>query len=125
MISLCWFAVNRDPDLSALRLEHDVLPTHAPDHVERLLRFAAQGQRFHVLRNAAFADGTHILLERKEAFRRAQSFDALMRPLVVVVFDPEFDSFPRRLKAVELGSGQELLPDGLPEPFDFAQRHEM
>jgi hypothetical protein len=125
LISLCWFAVNRDPDLSALRLEHDVLPTHAPDHVERLLRFAAQGQRFHVLRNAAFADGTHILLERKEAFRRAQSFDALMRTLVVVVLHPVGNAFHRALEGFKTGPLQELRPDGFPEPLDLAERHGM
>jgi hypothetical protein len=119
------FAINRDPYLSALRLKHDVLPAHAPDHVERLLRFATQGQRFHVFRNAAFADATHILLERKEAFRRAQAFDALMGTLVVVVLHPVGNAFHRALKGFKTGPIQELLPDGFPEPLDLAERHGM
>lgn len=61
----------------------------------------------------------------KEAVRRAKPFDALMGPLVVVIFDPEFDPFPRRLEALELGAGKELLPDGLPEALNLAERHGM
>jgi len=48
-----------------------------------------------------------------------------MRPPVVVVLHPEPNPLPGRLKAVELRSLQELLPDGLPEAFDLAQRHGM
>jgi hypothetical protein len=44
-------------------------------------------------------------LDLKEAIRRAQSFDALMRPLVVVVFNPEFDPLTGGVKAVELRPG--------------------
>jgi hypothetical protein len=48
-----------------------------------------------------------------------------MRPLMVVVFHPQAHPLARRLEAVELGPDQELLPDGLPEPFDLAQGHGM
>jgi hypothetical protein len=48
-----------------------------------------------------------------------------MGPLVVVMLHPQPDPLARRLEAVELRSHQELLPDGLPEPFDLAQRHGM
>jgi hypothetical protein len=48
-----------------------------------------------------------------------------VRPLVVVVLDPEPHPLARGLEAVELGSHQELLPDRLPEPFDLAERHGM
>jgi hypothetical protein len=64
-------------------------------------------------------------LDLKEAIRRTQAFDTLIGPLVVVVFDPEFDPFPGRFEAVELGSDEELLPDGGPEAFHFAERHRM
>jgi hypothetical protein len=48
-----------------------------------------------------------------------------MRPPVVVVLHPQAHPLASRLEAVELGPDQELLPDGLPEPFDLAQRHGM
>jgi len=46
-----------------------------------------------------------------------------MRPPVVVVLHPPSNPFAGRLKAVELGPLQELLPEGLPEAFDLAQGH--
>ena len=48
-----------------------------------------------------------------------------MRPLVIVIFDPEPDAFPRRLEAFKLSPREELRPDRLPEPLDLAQSHGM
>jgi len=48
-----------------------------------------------------------------------------MGPLVVVMLDPQPYPLACRLKAVELGSHQELFPDRLPESLDLAQRHGM
>lgn len=48
-----------------------------------------------------------------------------MGPLVVVVLHPQPHPLARRLETVKLGSHQELLPDRLPEPLDFAQSHGM
>jgi len=48
-----------------------------------------------------------------------------MRPPVVVVLHPQPNPLAGRFKAVELGTLQELLPDGLPEAFDLAQGHGM
>jgi hypothetical protein len=42
---------------------------------------------------------------------------------MVVVLHPQTDPLSRRLETVELRSHQELFPDGLPEPFDLAERH--
>ena len=64
-------------------------------------------------------------MDFEEAVRRAQAFDALMRSLVVVILNPEFDPLASALEAVELGAAEELLPDAFPEPFDLAQRHRM
>jgi hypothetical protein len=44
-------------------------------------------------------------------------------PLVIIIFDPKADAVPGRFEALELGAGEELLPDGLPEALDLAQRH--
>lgn len=43
----------------------------------------------------------------------------------VVVPDPETDTLTGSVKAVELGTGKELLVEGLPEPLDFTQCHGM
>jgi hypothetical protein len=48
-----------------------------------------------------------------------------VRPLVIVILDPELSSLDRLLEAVELGPLEELAQDRLPEAFDLAQRHRM
>lgn len=103
--------------------ENDGLAIHASHHVEGRLRFAPQCQFQQVFLNAGLDGFAQFGLDLKEAVGRAQAVDALIGPLVVVMFDPEFDPLARRLEAVELGADQEVLPDGGPEPFDFAQRH--
>ena len=103
--------------------EHDRLAVHPPDHVEGGLRFAAQRQLEEVFLNALFNGVAQLGLDFEEAIRRAETFNALMRPLVVVVFDPEFDPLTGGVKAVELGAIEKLLPDRFPEPLHLAQRH--
>jgi hypothetical protein len=110
-------------EFAFLGAQHDRLAFHAADHVEGRLRFAAQCQFQEVFLDAGFNGFTQCALDLEEAVGRAQPFDTLVGPLVVVVFDPEFDSLARRFETVELGAHQEVLPDGGPEPFDFAQRH--
>jgi hypothetical protein len=105
--------------------EHDGLAVHASHHVERRLRFAAQGQLQQIFLDAGFDGLPQFRLDLKEAVRRTQAFDTLIGPLMVVVFDPEFDPFPCRFEAVELGAHEELLPDGGPEAFHLAERHRM
>lgn len=112
-------------EFSFFGTEHDGLSVHASHHVERRLRFAAQRQFQEVFLNAGLDGFAQFGLDLKEAVGRAQAIDALVGPLMVVMFDPEFDPLACRLEAVELGSNQEVLPDGGPEPFDFAQRHWM
>lgn len=46
-----------------------------------------------------------------------------MRPLVIIIFDPQTNPFPCRLKAFKLGAREKLLPDGFPEAFDLPQGH--
>ena len=112
-------------EFALLGAEHDRLAVHPPHHVERRLRFAAQGQFEQVLLNALFDSLAQLRLDLEEAVGGAQSFDALVGPLVVVMFDPELDAFPRRLEAVELGADEEVLPDGGPEAFHLAEGHGM
>ena len=46
-----------------------------------------------------------------------------MGPLVVVIFDPEFDPLAGRLEGIELRANEEVLPDRGPEALDLAERH--
>jgi hypothetical protein len=105
--------------------EHDRLAVHPPDHVEGGLGFAAQGQLQKVLLNALLDGAAELRLDLEEAVRRAETFNALMRPLVVIVFDPEFDPLASGVETVELGADQEVLPDRGPEAFDLAEGHGM
>ena len=85
--------------------EHDGLAVHASHHVKGRLRFAAQGQLQKVLLNAGFDGFAQFGLDLEETVRRTEAFNALIGALMVVMFDPEFDAFPRRLEAIELGAG--------------------
>ena len=92
-------------ELALLGAQHDGLSVHASHHVERGLGFTAERQFQEVFLNALFDGAAQLRLDLEEAVGRTQSFDALMRPLVVVIFDPEFDAFAGGLEAVELGAG--------------------
>ena len=110
-------------ELALLGAEHDGLAVHAADHVEGRLGFAAQGQFEEVVLDALLDGFAQIILDLEEAVGRAKAADALMGPLVVVVFDPELDALAGELEALELGADQEVLPDRGPEALDLAQRH--
>jgi hypothetical protein len=116
---------NAEFEFALLSAEHDGLAVHPPHHVERRLRFAAQSQFQQVFLDAGLDRLTQLGLDLEEAIRRAKTFDALMRPPVVVILDPEFDPLTGGVEAVELGAGEELLPDRLPEAFALAQSHGM
>jgi hypothetical protein len=89
-------------EFALLGAEHDGLAVHASDHVEGRAGFAAQGQFQQVIPEAGLDGAAQLRLNLEEAVRRAQSLNALMRTLVVVVFDPEPDAFTGRVEAVEL-----------------------
>jgi hypothetical protein len=122
---LVLFVTDTEFEFALLGPEHDRLAVHATDPVEGSLGFAAQGQFQEVFLDAGFNGFAQRRLDLEEAVGRADAFDALVRPLVVVILDPEFDPFAGGVEAVELRTGQELLPDAFPEPFDLAQRHGM
>jgi hypothetical protein len=105
--------------------EHDRLAVHPPDHVEGRLGFAAQGQLQEIFLNALFNGGAQLGLDLEGAVRRTEAFNALMRSLVVVIFDPEFDPLAGGVETVELGADQEVLPDRGPETFDLTEGHGM
>lgn len=105
--------------------EHDRLAFHAADHVEGSAGLAAQGHLQNVFLDARGDGLAQLRLDFKEAVRWTKAFDALVWPLVVVIFGPEFDALASLLEAVELGAREELLPESLPEALDLAERHGM
>jgi hypothetical protein len=119
------FVADAEFEFALLGPQHDGLAVHAADHVEGGLGFAAQGQFQEIFLDARLDGFAKGRLDLEEAVGRAKTFDALVGSLVVVVFDPEFDSFTRRFEALELGARQEVLPDAFPKPFDLAQGHGM
>jgi hypothetical protein len=114
---------DREFEFALLGAEHDGLAVHATDHVEGRLGFATQGHLQEVVLNAGLDGLAQGRLDLEEAIRRTQALDALVGPLVVVIFDPEFDPLPGVVEAAELGAGQEVLPERGPEAFDLAQGH--
>jgi hypothetical protein len=101
------------------------LPLHAADHIEGGFGFPAQRHLEQVFLDAGFDGRAQFGGDFEETIRRAQALDALVRSFVIIVFYPEPDAFAGGVEALELGAGKELLPDGLPEAFDFPQRHGM
>ena len=121
-----WFlAIDEHPHLPLLGTNDHGLLAHPPYHVEGTARLPSQRQFQHVLLHAALDDLAQFLGNGKEAIRRTQPLQGLMRPLVVVVLHPEPNPFAGGLEAVKLRPHQELLPDRLPEAFDLAQSHGM
>lgn len=105
--------------------KHDRLAVHAPDHVEGRLGFAAQGQFEEIFLNPCLDGFAEIMLDLEVAVRGTEAFNALMRPLVVVIFDPEFDPLAGGVEGIKLGADQKVLPERGPEALDLAQRHRM
>jgi hypothetical protein len=112
-------------EFALLGPQHDGLAVHAADHIKGRLRFAAQGQLQEIFLDAGFDGLAQLRLNLEETVGRAQSFNALVGPLVIVVLDPELDAVAGRFEAVELRAHQELLPDGGPEALHFAEGHGM
>jgi len=121
-----WFlAIDEHLHLPLLGPNDHRLLAHPPHHVEGTARLPSQRQFQHIVLNAALDDLAQLLGNGKEAIGRTQALQGLMGPPVVVVLHPQPNPLAGRLKTVELGAHQELLPDGLPEPLDLAQRHGM
>ncbi len=110
-------------ELALFGAQDDRLALHAADHVEGGLGFSAQGHLEEVLLQAGLDGAAQLGLDFEEAVGRAETVQALVRPLVVIIFDPKFDPLAGGVKAGELGADQELLPDRRPKAFDLAQSH--
>jgi len=116
-------AIDEHLHLALLGPDHHRLLAQPAHHVEWTARLPPQRQLQHVVLHAALDDLPQLLGDGKEAIGGTQPLQGLVGPPVVVVLHPQPDPLAGRLEAVELRALQELLPDGLPEAFDLAQRH--
>jgi hypothetical protein len=115
--------VDREFEFSFFGPEDDRLPFHAADHVEGSFGFSAQSHFQQVLFDPCFHGLAQLRGDLEVTVRRTKAFDALVRPLVIIVFDPKPDALTRRIEAFELGTREELLPDRFPKALDLAERH--
>jgi len=94
--------VNRQTQLALFRTQHHRLAFHTAHHIKWQLRLAAQCHLKKVLLDALLDGLAKLALYLKIPVSRAQSAEALVRPLVVVILHPLADTFLRVLKTPEL-----------------------
>jgi len=116
-------AIDEHLHAALLRPDHYRLLAHPPHHVERALGFPAERELEDVLLDALLDHLPERLRDAEEAVGRAEPFQRLVGPAMVVVLYPEPHALAGRLEALELGAPQELLPDGFPEALDLPQGH--
>jgi hypothetical protein len=116
-------AIDEHLHAALLGPDHHRLLAQPAHHVEGAAWLPAERELEHVLLDAALDDLPELLGDGKEAIRRTEPVQSLVRAPVVVVLHPEPHPLAGRLEAVELGTPQELLPDRLPEALQLAQGH--
>src|SRR5437763_1866132 len=107
-------ALSEPPLLSFTRGCHAWLAFHPAGHVEGSTRLATQRHLQEIVFTARLDGLAQFGRDLKEAIGRAEAANALVRPLVVVIFSPELNALASRFEAVELGPGEELLPQSFP-----------
>nr|WP_319525794.1 hypothetical protein [uncultured Desulfosarcina sp.] len=117
--------VHQHLDFALLRPDDHALAAHAAYHIKRIYRTASQRQFQYVFFDALCQRLFQIMGDLEESVGRTQTADALVRPFVIVVFDPKSGALHGLLKAVELRPLEELAQDRFPEPLYLAQGHGM
>ena len=110
-------------EFALLGPQDDRLAVQPAHHVEGRLGLAAQGQFQEVGLDARLDGFAQLGLNGEKAVRRAEAGQPLVRPLVVVIFDPELDALAGGLKALELSADEKVLPDRGPEALDLPEGH--
>lgn len=111
-----------DAECAARRGDAEVLISESPDQVEGLLRLLLLCEPQGVGLDLCLDRRAHVWRCAKEAIRRHQAIDALMRSLKVVVLDEERDSPQPVGKVGEHRLAEKLLPQRLPEALDLSER---
>ena len=112
-----------DLDVLALADNPDIGLAQFTKKIQRRSSLLAQRQLKRVLLAALLDRLFHIRRNPVKPVRRAGPVNPLVGPLVVVIADPVVKTLAGIGEAREHRVLQELRPDRLPEPLDFAQRH--
>jgi len=86
--------VDREFEFSFFGPENDRLTLHTADHVEGSLRFTTQRHLKQIFFDAGFDGFAQFGSDFEETIGGAKPFDALMRSLVIIIFDPQPNAFP-------------------------------
>jgi hypothetical protein len=116
-------SVKKHPDLAFLGPDHHRLTAHAADHVKGIHGTSAQRQLQAIFRDALFNRLPQIGSDLEEPVRRTKPPDPLVRPLVVVILNPQRGALRRFIEAVKLRPLPKLPQHRLPEPLDLAKGH--
>jgi len=96
--------VDREFKFTFFGSQNHRLPFHAADHVEGGFGFPTQCHLQQVFFDPGFDGFAEFRSDFEEAIGRTEAFYALVRPPMVIIFDPETDPFPGRLEAFKLGT---------------------
>jgi hypothetical protein len=102
------FIVHQHFDFTLLGTDDHTLVSHAAYHIERIHRASPKRQFQDVFRHTLLQRLFQVVGDLEEPVGRAQTADALMRALVIVIIDPEGTSLHRLIEAVELRSLEEF-----------------
>jgi len=85
---------DREFEFSFFGPENDRLTFHAADHIEGSFGLTTQCHLQQVFFDASLDGFAQLRSNFEEAIGRAKTFNALVRSLVIIIFDPQPDSFP-------------------------------
>ena len=102
--------------------DRQVLVAQAPHQVEGLLWWLLLCQEQRVLLDVLLDGVPHVRRRAKVPIGRHQPVERVVRPLEVVVLEVKPDAPLAVGKVGEDRARQELVPQGLPEALDLAQR---
>ena len=100
---LLTFSVHQHLHFSLLRTDNHGLLPHPAYHIEGALWLAPKRHLQDIVRDALLEGFPKLCMDLEVAIRWTEAADPLVRPTVVVILYPEFDSGSRGLEAVELG----------------------
>ena len=107
---------------TAGRCDAEVLVTEATDKVERLLRLLGLSELERVGLDLRLDGSADLRRRTKKSICRDEAVDGLVGALEVVVLDEELDA-PKAVREVrEYRLAQKVVPQRLPESFDFPER---
>ena len=111
--------------LALFGTDDHALVAHAAHHVKRVAGFSPKGQFQSVVFDTLIEGFLQGRVDLEEPVGRAQTPNALVGALVVVVLDPKGNPIGGIFVAGKLRPLQKLGQDALPEPFDLSQSHGM